>query len=61
VGAAMVAGVGSGMFADFTAASVAVHLNPTAIDPDPAANHVYAAAYCRYRAAFDAVEMATAR
>jgi xylulokinase len=61
VGAAMVAGVGSGLFADFTAASVAVHLNPTAIDPDPAANRVYAEAYCRYLAAFDAVETALAR
>jgi xylulokinase len=61
VGAAMVAGVGSGMFADFTAASVAVHLNPTAIGPDPAANHVYAETYCRYLAAFDAVESALAR
>jgi xylulokinase len=60
VGAAMVAGVGSGMFADFTAASVAVHLDPTAIAPDPAANRVYAEAYCRYRAAFDAVEAALA-
>jgi xylulokinase len=61
VGAAMVAGVGCGMFADFAAASVAVHLSPTAIEPDPAANRVYAEAYCRYRAVFDAVETATAR
>jgi xylulokinase len=61
VGAAMVAGVGSGMFADFKAASVAVHLSPTAIDPDPSAKSVYAEAYCRYRCAFDAVESALAR
>jgi xylulokinase len=61
VGAAMVAGVGCGMFADFADASVAVHLSPTAIDPESAVNRVYAEAYCRYRAAFDAVETATAR
>ncbi len=61
VGAAMVAGVGSGLFADFNAASVAVHLAPTAIDPDPAANRRYAEAYCRYLAAFDGVESALAR
>jgi xylulokinase len=61
VGAAMVAGVGCGLFTDFTAASVAVHLNPTAIDPDPEANRIYAEAYGRYRAAFDAVESALGR
>ena len=61
VGAAMVAGVGSGLFADFNAALVAVHLAPTAIDPDPAANRRYAEAYCRYLAAFDAVESALGR
>jgi xylulokinase len=57
----MVAGVGCGLFTDFTAASVAVHLNPTAIDPDPEANRIYAEAYGRYRAAFDAVESALGR
>ena len=36
VGAAMVAGVGTGVFADFSAASVAVHLDPDVIEPDPA-------------------------
>ncbi|HET9667885.1 MAG TPA: FGGY family carbohydrate kinase [Desertimonas sp.] len=61
VGAAMVAGVGIGLFADFTAALVAVHLAPTVIEPDPATNHVYAEAYCRYLAAFDAVESALGR
>jgi len=61
VGAAMVAGVGSGFFADFTAASVAVRLAPTAIDPDPEATKTYADAYRRYLAAFDAVESALAR
>ena len=58
VGAAMVAGVGAGVFTDFAAASVAVHLDPTAIEPDPAAQRQYAEAYCRYLAAFDAVESA---
>ncbi len=37
VGAAMVAGVGAGVFTDFAAASVAVQLDPTTIEPDPAA------------------------
>lgn len=60
VGAAMVAGVGAGVFADFSAASVAVHLAPTTIDPDPATEHAYADAYGRYRAAFDAVEKSLA-
>ena len=60
VGAAMVAGVGAGVFADFTAASVAVRLAPAAIDPDPEATKTYADAYRRYLAAFDAVESALA-
>ncbi len=60
VGAAMVAGVGSGMFADFRAASVAVHLDSSTIDPDPGRQARYAEAYDRYRAAFDAVESALA-
>ena len=60
VGAAMVAGVGAGVFGDFAAASVAVHLDPMTIDPDPAANQQYAEAYGRYRSAFDAVESALA-
>ncbi|WP_101949396.1 FGGY-family carbohydrate kinase [Mycobacterium sp. 3519A] len=58
VGAAMVAGVGTGFFADFTAASSAVRLAPTAIEPDPEACKTYAEAYQRYLAAFDAVESA---
>ena len=61
VGAAMVAGVGIGLFADFTAASVAVRLDPVAIDPDPEATRAYADAYERYLASFDAVESALAR
>ncbi|MFY9921574.1 MAG: FGGY family carbohydrate kinase, partial [Mycobacterium sp.] len=60
VGAAMVAGVGAGVFADFPAASVAVQLDPDTIEPDPAAQRQYAEAYGRYRAAFDAVEKALA-
>jgi xylulokinase len=60
VGAAMVAGVGSGMFAGFEAASVAVQLASATIDPDPDAQQRYAEAYDRYRAAFDAVESALA-
>lgn len=61
VGAAMVAGVGTGFFDDFTAALVAVRLDPSAIDPDPEATKKYADAYRRYLAAFDAVEIALAR
>jgi xylulokinase len=61
VGAAMVAGVGTGVFADFSAASVAVHLDPDVIEPDPATQRQYADAYGRYLAVFDAVESALAR
>jgi xylulokinase len=60
VGAAMVAGVGAGVFASFAAASVAVHLDASTIDPDPAAQQQYDEAYGRYRVAFDAVESALA-
>jgi len=60
VGAAMVAGVGSGVFASFAEASVAVQLDSSTIDPDPDAQQQYAEAYIRYRAAFDAVESALA-
>jgi xylulokinase len=60
VGAAMVAGVGAGLFADFTAASIAVRLAPCAIEPDSEATKTYADAYRRYLAAFDAVESALA-
>jgi xylulokinase len=56
----MVAGVGTGFFADFAAASVAVRLAPAAIDPDPESTKIYADAYRRYLAAFDAVESALA-
>lgn len=61
VGAAMVAGVGAGVFGDFSAASVAVQLDPEAIEPDTDAQRRYADAYGRYRVAFDAVESALAR
>jgi xylulokinase len=60
VGAAMVAGVGAGLFADFPAASVAVRLDPDPIEPDAAAQRQYTESYGRYRAAFDAVESALA-
>jgi len=60
VGAAMVAGVGARVFADFTEASVAVRLAPATIDPDPEATKTYADAHRRYLAAFDGVESALA-
>lgn len=60
IGAAMVAGVGAGVFTDFAAASVAVQLDSGTIDPDPVTQPRYAEAYGRYRAAFDAVESALA-
>ncbi len=60
VGASMVAGVGSGVFASFEAASVAVQLDSSTIDPNPDAQPRYAEAYGRYRDAFDAVESALA-
>ena len=60
VGAAMVAGVGAGVFADFSAATVAVQLDPDSIEPDSTAQRQYADAYGRYLAAFDAVEKALA-
>ena len=60
VGAAMVAGVGSGVFASFVAASCAVQLDTSIIEPDPDAQPRYAEAYGRYRDAFDAVESALA-
>jgi xylulokinase len=60
VGAAMVAGVGTGFFADFAAASVAVRLAPAAIEPDRETTKTYADSYRRYLAAFDAVESALA-
>jgi xylulokinase len=56
----MVAGVGTGFFADFSAATVAVRLAPTTIDPDPEATKIYTDSYRRYLAAFDAVESALA-
>ena len=55
-----VAGVGSGVFASFEAASIAVQLDSSTIDPDPEAERRYADAYGRYRDAFDAVESALA-
>lgn len=60
VGAAMIAGVGAGMFTDFKAASVAVQLDPNTFEPRPAVHRQYTEAYGRYLAAFDAVESALA-
>jgi xylulokinase len=60
VGAAMIAGVGAGVFPTFTAACVAVQLDPVAIEPDPAVHRIYDDAYHRYLSAFDAVESALA-
>ncbi len=60
VGAAMVAGVGAGVFDNFSAASVAVQLDPEPIEPDPTVQRQYADAYGRYLAAFGAVESALA-
>ncbi len=59
LGAAMIAGVAAGTFADFgDAVDRAVELDPEPILPDPAAVEVYAEAYPRYRALFDHVEEA---
>ncbi len=60
VGAAMVAGVGAGVFSDFAAASVAVQLDPEVIEPDSTSQRLYADAYGRYLAVFDALESALA-
>ena len=57
LGAAMLAGVGSGTFRDLDEAVAALTtLQPTAYDPDPTTSTAYADAYGRYRALFDAVE-----
>jgi xylulokinase len=59
LGAAMIAGVAAGTFADLgDAVDRAVELDPEPILPDPAAVPVYAEAYPRYRALFDHVEEA---
>jgi xylulokinase len=62
LGAAMLAGVGAGTFADLDEAVTALTtLDPVAYDPDPATSAGYADAYGRYRGLFDAVEPEFAR
>lgn len=57
LGAAMLAGIGGGMFADAQqAVDACVQVADSVIEPDPAATERYAAAYARYRQLFDAVE-----
>jgi xylulokinase len=58
-GAAMLAGVAAGNFADLAeAAAATVRLAPEPVLPDPANAEVYADAYARYRRLFDATESA---
>ena len=62
LGAAMLAGVGAGTFADLDEAVTALTtLDLVAYDPDPATSAAYADAYGRYRGLFDAVEPEFAR
>jgi xylulokinase len=61
VGAAMLAGIAVGTFADLDdAVARAVALAPEPVRPSPPAVAVYADAYGRYRALFDRVEEALA-
>ncbi len=62
LGAAMLAGVGAGTFADLDEAVGAfTTLDAVAFEPDPATSAAYADAYGRYRGLFDAVEPEFAR
>jgi xylulokinase len=62
LGAAMLAGVGAGTFADLDEAVGALTtIDAVACDPDPATSAAYADAYGRYRGLFDAVEPGFAR
>lgn len=57
LGAAMIAGVGAGMFSDLDEAVAALtQLDPATYEPDPTTSGAYADAYGRYRGLFDAVE-----
>lgn len=57
LGAAMLAGVGAGTFADLDeAVDRLTSLTPVAYEPDPATSRAYEDAYGRYRTLFDAVE-----
>ena len=61
LGAAMLAAVGAGLFADVgEAAAQMTHLAGRVHEPDPAAAARYAEAYDEYRALFDALEAVTA-
>jgi xylulokinase len=61
MGAAMLAGVAAGTFADIDdAVARGVRLDPEPIVPEPAGVAVYAEAYSRYRRLFDHVEEALA-
>ena len=61
LGAAMLAGIGAGVFRDAQEASDhVVHLSPETHEPDPTVAGVYEDAYARYRSLFDGVEGATA-
>jgi xylulokinase len=56
LGAAMLAGVGGGTFADLDdAVERLTELEPTAHEPDPTTRAAYDEAYARYRTIFDAV------
>jgi xylulokinase len=62
LGAAMLAGVGAGTFADLDEAVGALTvLDPATYEPDASTAAAYADAYGRYRALFDAVEPGFAR
>jgi len=57
VGAAMLAGVAAGLFADLKeAADRCVVLEPEPILPDPAVAEAYAESYVAYRRLFDRIE-----
>ncbi len=61
LGAAMLAAIGAGVFADAHGAAAAmVQLAPEAHEPDQGRAAVYADAFGRYRRLFDGVEQATA-
>ena len=62
LGAAMLAGVGAGTFADLDEAVAGLTtLDPIVYEPDPTTSPAYADAYGRYRGLFDAIEPEFAR
>jgi xylulokinase len=62
LGAAMLAGVGAGTFADLDeAVATLTTLDPVVYEPDPKTTSAYGDAYGRYRELFDAVEPGFAR